>query len=213
VRNSHAVLAALLLGLACSQGEPKAQGRARFAETEAQTDTRLNAYFREKVATPALRQCWSQLAGKGWVGVELRYRKTGADWSFDAAQALDSAGPNSRAAAACLTDAARGTAFPVAAQNETENAADALFVRWGWEMPLPRSAEEVAAMIISEPGGPSEPVICEDCVLKDSVYRCERKKRGYPDCRTDPSQPNVCSTESTACASGVFGMSAGAVMY
>jgi hypothetical protein len=216
MRKSPAFLAAALVGFACWHGEPDEQGKASFAESEAQTDTRVNTYLREKLDTPALRACWSHLTGKGVVGVELRYRRQGADWAFEGAQPRGAKGAEGQeeAAAACLAEAARGTAFPVAPQNGTENDAKEFFVRWGFEVPLPNSADDVTAMIIDQPGDPlPEPVICQDCVLQNGVYSCKTRKRGYPDCRTYPDQPNVCSTESTACASGVFGVSGGVVMY
>jgi hypothetical protein len=112
--------------------------------------------------------CWNALGKDALVGLEFHYRKAGGNWQFGsvAPQSSRLAKDQEQAAAACVAEAARGTSFPVDAKNAGEVGATVLVLRWEWQVPLPSSADEVAARTTNpRPGGPELPVppVCKIC--------------------------------------------------
>ena len=220
MRDSSAVLAMVLLGFACARPlpAPSTPSNPTPSAEEVATDTRVNAYFKDSVATSKLRACWNALGKDALVGLEFHYRKAGGNWQFGsvAPQSSTLAKDQEQAAAACVAEAARGTSFPVDAKNAGEVGATVLVLRWEWQVPLPSSADEVAAHTTNpRPGGPELPVppVCKICkhVGGDNPYTCETSKSGKPECEVRPDR--VCVESSETCSSGRFGMSGGVVMY
>jgi hypothetical protein len=77
----------------------------------------------------------------------------------------------------------------VDAKNAGEVGATVLVLRWEWQVPLPASADEVAART-TKPGGPELPVppVCKICkhVGGDNPYTCETSKSGKLECEVRP---------------------------
>lgn len=223
MRATTAILAISVLAFACARPLPTPTAPSTPPPTaeEVATDTRVNAYFKDTVATPKLRACWNALAKDALVVLEFHYRKSAATWQFASVDPLAStlAKDQQQAAAACVAEAARGTSFPVDAKIEREAAATTLVLRWEWQVPLPSSAEEVAARATTTgPRGPDLPVppapVCKSCSKHlggDIPYKCETVKSGKADCEIRPDR--VCVDGPEACSSGRFGMSGGVIMY
>jgi hypothetical protein len=188
--------------------KPTSKLRKQFAGAQ----NRVNGYFREAVATPKLRECWSHLQGKGGIAIDFTYRRSGSRWAFEKLALIKSNLPagQEEAALRCMQDSVAATSFPVAGTDLRETYAKALVVRWTWPVPLP---PKVAKMIRNNgAGGLPDSVVCAECQDTPSGRKCvEVQGGGYMDCRTVP-EANMCSFFAR-CLTGIFGTSAGYVIY
>lgn len=189
-----------------------------WSETVAEGETRLHEHFMDVLGKTQLKPCLARVGAKGLMHLDLLYNKSEDNWARPTVTSAGSSLPKGKdeAALKCFAQALSDDSFAVVARNSAEAEADTLIVRWTWPVPVPKDRDELAARISTGgPGGPEKPV-CSECKLQGggAGYKCVTQERGgYPGCKVDPSQPNVCSTDSTKCFAGTFGMAGGAFIY
>jgi len=216
------LVVALVVNLsACTYGrmgesqKPQAQDQT-FGENITTAQTRINRYFQNAVVTAAWKECWSRLKGEGLIAMDFTYRKAKDTWVFEKIAVKKSTLPEGQDAVAlrCMEESARTTSFPVEMSNGPERAANAFVIRWTWPAPMPTTKEQMAARMIGG-GGLGDVAGCSECVERtDYPYglKCESRDRGgHLDCREEST--NVCSTASTSCLRGSFGIAGGVVIF
>jgi hypothetical protein len=205
----------------CVQGSPHAlvQSSVTFEAAVAAQD-RINRYMHRDVV-PALRDCWSRLAGPGTVAVRLRYERAGDRWvpGASAVRSATLAAGEAEPALRCLQEAVANTGFAVEA---VDREASAYVVNWSFPVPLPTD-EEVLRLAIDgggggggsgQCGGPEHPPACTDCgyipILGWSF--CMPSCVGYLSCN---KIPNGCHfPDATRCITGgVFRNLSGIALY
>jgi len=178
-----------------------AQGVARDTDRRiARAQNQLNRHFNDAVVTPALRECWSRLQGDGAIVFDFTYRRSGSHWAFDKIALIKSnlhAGQD-EVALRCMQGSVGSSAFSLKVAGPRETYGQNFVVRWTWPVPLPPKGTVVAHI---NDGGLIGSRDCQTC----QHSKCEAAKSGFTGCRTDPKQPNICSTDKTACMSGSFG--------
>ena len=200
---------------------------ARFTiEREVGTQQRINRYFHGDVV-PKLKNCWSNVQGKGTIAVKYTYAKAGARWKFNGLETDQSTLPRGQdnVALKCMLDAVRGTSFPVEGAESTENK---FVLSWEWPVPFPANANQLTTAMFAARrasggsggdgcDGHGAPAKCYSCSGKDSS--CLRVCVGIDvpcTVRLDSNNNIVgCSVAGNACASGgLFGVSVGSrVIY
>lgn len=216
----------LVLGLAviaCGRDSPSEEHEypTTFNDDGSAVQQRVSAHVSEAVV-PRLRECWQGLTGDGLVALDISYGKSSGSWTFEKVAVKKStlADPQEAAALRCAEEAVQAAAFPVAADEPVEEAAETFVVRLGVPVPLPADDAEVgsdamARMVGTSDGGSADIPGCSACVSNPSYpygLKCESKSSGgHLDCREHSS--NVCSTAPTACLRGFFAGTRGVVMY
>jgi hypothetical protein len=194
---------------------------ASFSDDGVAASNRIGRSLQDSVVAK-LRGCWGQLQGEGAVAMDLMYRKSGTNWSFDSVAVKKSSLASGQDAVAqrCMEESARGTMFPVDAKENLESAAPQFVVRLGWTVPLPAEGtslgnDQIARM--SGGGGPGVITVpgCSTCVWrKEYPYglKCEARKSGSEiDC--EEVNTNTCAVTPKACLRGAFGGSTGVIMF
>lgn len=192
-----------------------------FSDDGAAALQRISASLQDPSVATKLRTCVSQMKGETLVATDLRYRKSGSNWTFDSAKVRHASAAQSQDATAqtCIDDAARGTSFSVDSNQELETAAAEFIVKLRWPVPLPAEGAEVSndaiARMISTGGTGITMEGCSTCKLKTDGtggYQCVALKSGNEgDC--DIMGPNQCATTPKACVTGFFGGTRGVVMF
>jgi hypothetical protein len=208
---------------ACTQSrKEEASSVPTFSDGGVGAGQRIGRYLQDSVVAAKLRTCWSQLKADGAVAMDLNYRKSGNNWTFESAKVTKSALPQGQDAIAlrCMEESARATSFPVDSKQELEMAAPEFVVRLGWSVPLPAegtqvTTEQMARMIGTGGGGVITVPGCSDCQLRGVPpygYKCVAKSSGSNvDC--EEVATNVCATTPKACLRGVFGGTSGVIMF
>jgi hypothetical protein len=182
-----------------------AQGPARDTQRQiARAQNELNRHFSDAVVTPTLRACWSSLQGDGAIVFDFTYRRSGSRWAFDKIALIKSNLPagQDEVALLCMQDSVGPSSFSAKVAGLREAHGQNFVVRWTWPVPLPPKGTVVAHI---NDGGLTGSRDCQTCQTRGGRAICEAAKSGFKGCKLDPKQPNLCSTESTACLSGVFG--------
>ena len=191
-----------------------------FSDAGVGAQQRIGRYLQDAVVVPKLRTCWGQLQAESAVAMDLTYRKSGNNWTFENVKVTKSTLPQGQEAIAqrCLEESARSTTFPVDSKQELEKAAEQFVVRLGWSIPLPAEGtqmtpDQIARMIST--GGVITVPGCSDCQLRGVPpygYKCVSKSSGSnTDC--EEVSTNVCATTPKACLRGVYGGMSGIIMY
>src|SRR5262245_57313137 len=175
------------------------------------TQQRINRYFHNDVV-PKLSPCWSSLHGKGTVALKYTFTKSGARWNLKGVESEQSTLPSGQDAIAlrCMSDAVRGTSFPVDGEEKTEST---FVVRWSWPVPLPANSSQLATrMFAARPNsggggggcdGRGTAAKCFACKVVNQDLKCESVCVGYTNCSiTVQSGGGKTCGRDTACASG-----------
>lgn len=213
----------------CTQS-PKEEGKKveeakqvadAFSDNGAAALQRISSSLQEPAVAAKLRNCLSQMKGEGLVATDLRYRKSGDNWTFNNAKVTKASPIQGQDATVqnCIEESARGTSFSVDSNQELETAASEFIVKLGWPLPLPPAGTEVTndaiARMINTGGGVITMEGCSTCRLKrdgTGNYECIAKKSGNEgDCEIISS--NACATTPKACVTGFFGGSRGVIMF
>ena len=182
-------------------------------EREVGTQQRINRYFHGDVV-PKLKNCWSNVQGKGTIAVKYTFTRARGRWTFSrlaADQSTLSRGQDS-VAEKCMLDAARGTSFPV---DEGESTQNTFVLNWTWPVPFPENDQQLtAAMFAAKPsGGGSGGGGCDGHGAAAKCYACKVTKTqdltcqtvcvGYEECTISHQRGGgmVCGGQN-ACASG-----------
>lgn len=184
---------------------------------------RIGRYLQDAIVTDKLRTCWAKLQGEGAVAIDLKYQKSGDNWTFENAKVTKSALAKGQDAIAqqCIEESARGTTFAVDSKEALETGSPAFVVRLGWPVPLPPAGTETSsgaiARMIGTGGGSGVITIpgCSDCVPNPNYpygRHCVKKKSGSNvDC--EEINTNLCATTTQACVSGAFGGTRGVIIF
>lgn len=192
-----------------------------FSDDGAAALRRISSSLQEPSVAAKLRNCFSEIKGERLVAMDLRYRKSGSNWTFDSAKVKEASQAQGQDATVqrCIDDAARGVSFPVDSNQELETAAAEFIVRLRWPVPLPAQDAEVSneaiARMINTGGTGVTMEGCSTCKLKTDGtggYECVAQKSGKEaDC--DIMGPSQCVTTPKACVTGFFGGTRGIIMF
>jgi len=183
--------------------EPESPAKVAAAQS------RVNRYFKNKVASPKLKECWGRLTGEGVIATDITYRKTGGAWTFESVEATESTIPQDQVSAAlqCLQDAAKATSFPVDPGSVYEKDASEFVLRWTWPVPLKASGDTRSGALINLGG--TTTTSCQACVFKGSPpygLICKAvTSGGYKVCQLYGTPPSNSCAVDKACLSGSFG--------
>ena len=211
------LLPLLLLGCRREQTPPV---WADFSDEGAAASSRIGRSLQDSVVGK-LRGCWATLQGDGVIAMDLIYRKSGNNWTFDNVKVQKSTLDNAQNAAAqrCLEESARGSSFALESKEALETAASQFIVRLGWVVPLPPEGTQLTSPQMARMSGGGAGAItvagCSTCVpRKEYPYglKCEARKTGSEqDCEEINS--NTCAVTPKACLRGGFSGSGGIVMF
>jgi hypothetical protein len=151
-RHRKIVMLLAVVGLTTTAGFAAKPDQPQAEESPAQLaaqQSRVNRYFKNKVANAKFKECWSHLSGEGSISMDLSFRKSGGAWSFETVEATGSTLPEEQvsAAVACIQDAADKTSFPVSTTAFYEKDAKEFVLRWTWPVPLAGSSMQTAALM------------------------------------------------------------------
>ena len=120
-------------------------------ERQVSTQRRINRYFHGDVV-PKLKDCWSNVQGKGTISLKYTYIRAGGRWMFSRLENNQSTLPGNQANVAlrCMSDALRGTSFPVDGLESTENT---FVLKWTWPVPFPANAAQLTSAMLADNGG------------------------------------------------------------
>ncbi|HVF38473.1 MAG TPA: hypothetical protein VM939_01145 [Gemmatimonadaceae bacterium] len=213
--------------LACTKSDsdeppPKQEAAPRpvFTDAGKGAQQRIGSYLQSSVVTDKLRTCWTQLQGEGAVAVDLTYRKSGDNWTFDSATVKKSSLAKGQEATVqrCIEESARATTFPRDSNQPLETAADQFVVRLGWSVPLPAEGTQLTSTQMARmigTGGVITVPGCSECVSrKEYPYglKCEARSSGSnTDC--EEINTNTCAYTPKACLRGAFGGTSGVIMW
>lgn len=214
------LIAALSACTKSPKEEPKHVVNA-FTDNGAAASQRISQSIQEPTVAAKLRTCLGQLKSQGLVATDIRYNKSGGNWTFDNAKVTKAslAKGEDAAVAKCIEESVRGTSFAVNSNEQLETVATQFVVKLGFPIPLPPEgtgmSNDAIARMISTGGGVITMEGCSTCQLKtdgSGNYQCVRKKSGNEgDCEIISS--NSCATSTKACVSGFYGGSRGVVMF
>jgi hypothetical protein len=195
-------------------------------ERQVSTQQRINRYFHGDIM-PKLKNCWSNVQGKGTIALKYTFTKAGARWIFSRLETEETTLPGDRAKVAlrCMSDAVRGSSFPV---EGADTAEDTFVLNWTWPVPFPANAAQLtSAMFAAKPSsggsgdggcdGHGAPAKCYTCSSKDASCLAVCVGIDEP-CTVRFNADNKitgCSVAGNKCASGgLFGVSGGSrVIY
>jgi len=184
-----------------------AQGVARDTQRQiARAQNQLNRHFSDAVVTSTLRECWSRLQGDGAIVFDFTYKRSGSRWTFDKIALIKSNLPagQDEIALRCMQQSVGSTSFSVKVAELREANGQNFVARWTWPVPLPPKGTVVEHINDGGLGSQGKCFYCKKSGVPPYNTTCVPLKSGKSDCRTDPNQPNLCST-GPACLSGVFG--------
>ena len=187
-------------------------------DRQVSTQQRINRYFHGE-AIAKIKSCWSNVPGKGTIGMKYLFTKSGERWNFTAVDVAQSSLPSNptKVALRCMSDSIRGTSFAV---DSSEGTVNKFVLNWTWPVPLPANDAQLArAMFSAKPGvnggsggcdGHGMPAKCYACKAGREDLSCQTVCVGKETCTITTQQggSKTCGGE-TACASGgpfgVFG--------
>jgi hypothetical protein len=222
---SAALIAATLTSAsACNREDPPAADTVHFTPTDpapsvdadVAAQNRINAFMFVAVL-PKVQPCWGRLQGSGSVVFKYTYRRNGTNWVWSThgveSSTLDKG--QEPTALQCMTEAARGSAFPMEA-SEAARRGDEMNIHWEWPVPLPGDVTTLAR-IISGGGGKecSKSCVKCDCPFLPGtgvVCSCASACSGYTaPCVLDANKKG-CSMKLPACATGRMGGFGGGIV-
>ena len=226
------VLSLITLIFAYSQS-PTLSPQSRQATTTAQTFTierqvstqqRINRYFHGDVV-PKLKNCWSNVQGKGTIALKYTYTKSGGRWMFSRLETEQSTLRRGQASIAsrCMSDAVRGTSFP---SDGTESTATTYVLKWTWPVPFPANAAQLTSAMFAARAnnGGSDGGGCDGRGTPAKCYTCGKGGIcltvcvGSTECKTTTeakggSSITTCEATPGTCASGGgFGVTGGGLV-
>lgn len=209
----HSMLVTLLVVLAQTAtvgvSEPTLTQEPESPAQTAAARSRVNRYFKNKVANPKLKECWGRLTGEGSIAMDFTYRRSGGAWTFDSIEVTGSTLPQEQVALAvqCLQDAAQATSFPVNPGAFYEKGAKEFVLRWTWPVPLEPSTSQASrtAGLMNTGGTASSCQVCAFRGVPPYGQICKAATSGgYKVCQLHGTPPsNSCSFDK-ACLSGGF---------
>ena len=195
-------------------------------EREVGTQQRINRYFHGEVVSK-LKNCWSNVQGKGMITLKYTFTKTGARWTFSRLGADRSTLPRGQDSVAekCMLDAVHGTSFQVDGGESTQNT---FVLSWTWPVPFPANALQLtSAMFAAKPSGggsggggcdghgaAAKCYACKVTAVQDLA--CETVCVGYENCSITYQRggSKTCGGSSACASGGPFGVVGGSrVIY
>jgi hypothetical protein len=180
------------------------------------TQQRINRFFHGDVM-PKLKNCWSNVKGKGRISLKYTYTKTRGRWFLSRLETKQSTLPTGQDAVAqrCMLEAVRGSSFAVEADESMQNT---FVLNWTWPVPFPANAALLTrSMFAAKPTGSGSGGGCDGWGTEPSCMACkptcDEVCVGYSGCAAD--QPGQVGTKCwDKCASGgPFGVSGGATIF
>ncbi len=231
MKHAHALAAAGMMAVtltsasACNRSEPPPADTIRFTPTDpapsvdadTATQNRINAFMFVAVL-PKVQACWNKLQGSGNVVFKYTYRRNGTNWVWNTHVVESSTIDKGQEPAAlqCMTEAARGSAFPMEAA-EAARRGDEMNIHWEWPVPFPGDVTTLARIISGGGGGKECSKSCVKCDCpflpgKGVVCSCASSCSGYTaPCVLDANQKG-CSMKLPACGTGRMGGFGGGVI-
>ena len=228
MKHLSALAAAVMVvtALGCNREPPPPADSVRFTPTEAgpsvdpdvATQNRLNSFMFVAVV-PKVQSCWSKLQGSGSVVFNYTYRRSGTNWVWNKHEVESSTIDRGQDAAAvqCMTEAAKGTSFPMEAE-EAARRSEEMNIHWEWPVPFPSDVKTLA-LIINGGGGGKE--CSKSCVKCDCpfipggpgvVCSCASACSGYTaPCVLDANKKG-CTMRLPVCATGRMGGFGGVIV-
>jgi hypothetical protein len=187
---------------------------------------RINRYFHND-AIEKLRGCWSGIPGKGTVSFKYIYTKSNSRWNFAGVETERSTLPSEQAKLAyrCMSDAVRGSSFPVDSADNTNNK---FVLKWTWPVPFPPNSQQLtSAMFAAKPSGgggvgsggcdgKGTPAQCYACSTSNQDLSCQTVCVGKETCSItfQKGGGKACSTDIACASGGPFGVvGSSRVMY
>src|SRR5262249_17757091 len=143
------------------------------------------------------------------------YRVAGTNWTWQQQEVEGHTLTQEQAAVALrfMTDAARGTSFPMEAA-EAARKANELVIHWTWPVPFPEDVTVMGRMIDTGGGGCKKE--CVDCICTfipgiGVSCKCEPTCSGYSTCELD-ADGKGCSLKPPLCMSGRIGSGGGIII-
>lgn len=180
------------------------------------TQQRINRFFHGDVM-PKLKNCWSNVKGKGRISLKYTYAKKGGRWFLTGLETQRSTLPAGQDAVAqkCMLEAVRGSSFAVEADESTQKT---FVLNWTWPIPFPANADLLTrSMFAAKPTSGGSGGGCDGWGTEPSCMACkptcDEVCVGYSSCA--PDQPGQIGTKcSNKCASGgPFGVSGGTTIF
>ena len=184
------------------------------------TQQRINRFFHGDVM-PKLKNCWSNVRGKGRISLKYTYTKTRGRWFLSRLETQRSSLPTGQDAVAqkCMLEAVRGSSFAVEADESTQNT---FVLNWTWPVPFPANAALLTrSMFAAKPtsggygslgcDGDGSPKSCETC-SGTTPSTCIRVCVGYILC-DDTSSNDSCKMQGKCASGGPFGVGGGTTIY
>ncbi|HEV8370578.1 MAG TPA: hypothetical protein VGQ39_21700 [Pyrinomonadaceae bacterium] len=183
------------------------------------TQQRINRFFHGDVM-PKLKNCWSNVKGKGRISLKYTYTKKGGRWFLSRLETKQSTLPTGQDAVAqkCMLEAVRGSSFAVEADESTQNTFE---LNWTWPIPFPANAALLTrSMFAAKPnsGGSEDencdgwgtPAYCWACISSNPP-RCVKVCVGAPRCTEQVN--GDCSMEGKCASGGPFSVSGGTTIF
>lgn len=195
-----------------TQTRPTPTVQSVTIERVVNTQQRLNRYFHGDVV-PKLKNCWSNVKGKGRISLKYTYTKTRGRWFLSRLETKQSTLPTGQDVVAqrCMLEAVRGSSFEVEADESSQNT---FVLNWKWPVPFPvNEAQLTRAMFAAKPtsdGGGG----CDGWGTEPSCFACkptcDQVCVGYSNCDGDEIGTKCWGK----CASGgPFGVSGGTTIF
>lgn len=181
-------------------------------DKQVSTQQRINRYFHGDVMAK-IKSCWSNVQGKGTIGMKHVYNRTGERWTFTAVDVQKSNLPSepTKIAFRCMSDSLRGSSFAI---DPAEIGLKSFVLNWTWPVPFPTNETQLTrAMFAAKPsGGGSSSGGCDGHGTEAKCYACKAGREdlscqtvcvGKETCTITMQQggSKTCGGE-TACASG-----------
>ena len=178
------------------------------------TQQRINRFFHGDVM-PKVKNCWSNVKGRGRISLKYTYSRKGARWFLNRLETQRSTLPTGQDAVAqkCMLEAVRGSSFAVEADESTQTT---FVLNWTWPIPFPTNADQLTrSMFAAKPTGTGgagggcdgwgTPPSCFAC-----KSTCDEVCVGYSQCGGDETQTKC----AEKCASGgPFGVTGGTTIF
>jgi len=194
-----------------TQTRPTPTVQSVTIERVVNTQQRINRFFHGDVM-PKLKNCWSNVKGKGRISLKYTYTKNGGRWFLTRLATQRSTLPAGQDAVAqkCMLEAGRGSSFAVEADESTQKT---FVLNWTWPIPFPANADLLTrSMFAARPtsGGSGG---CDGWGTEPSCFACKATCDevcvGYSNCEGS----EIGTKCSGKCASGgPFGVTGGGLV-
>ncbi|HEV8370579.1 MAG TPA: hypothetical protein VGQ39_21705 [Pyrinomonadaceae bacterium] len=202
------------------QTRPTAAAQRFTIEREVSTQQRVNRFFHGDVM-PKLKNCWSNVKGKGRISLKYTYTKTRGRWFLSRLETQRSTLPTGQDAVAqkCMLEAVRSSSFAVEADESTQNT---FVLNWTWPVPFPANAALLTrSMFAAKPtsggygnlgcDGDGAAKSCETC-SGTTPSTCIKVCVGYSSC-DDRSSNDSCKMQGKCASGGPFGVGGGTTIF